>query len=77
MRSLHGLAPKSEGAHGTGASPSCPWAAGGSGGNFGLITRYEFANLPTAPQHAELIVLAWDWADIVAGGGPCSGGSPV
>jgi hexose oxidase len=46
------------------------WAhTGGGGGNFGLITRYEFADLPTAPQNAELIVLAWNWSDIVAGGG--------
>ena len=46
------------------------WAhTGGGGGNFGLITRYEFANLPTAPQNAELIVLAWNWSDIIAGGG--------
>ena len=46
------------------------WAhTGGGGGNFGLITRYEFADLPTAPQNAELIVLAWNWSDIIAGGG--------
>jgi FAD/FMN-containing dehydrogenase len=46
------------------------WAhTGGGGGNFGLITRYEFAALPDAPQNAELIVLAWNWTDIVAGGG--------
>jgi FAD/FMN-containing dehydrogenase len=46
------------------------WAhTGGGGGNFGLITRYEFATLPAAPQNAELVVLAWDWSDIVARGG--------
>jgi hypothetical protein len=41
------------------------WAhTGGGGGNFGLITRYEFARLPTAPRRAELITTAWDWSDI-------------
>jgi hexose oxidase len=41
------------------------WAhTGGGGGNFGLITRYEFAQLPTAPRRAELITTAWDWSDI-------------
>src|SRR5437588_779994 len=38
---------------------------GGGGGNFGIVTRYEFAELPTAPQNAELVILSWDWADIV------------
>jgi hypothetical protein len=38
------------------------WAhTGGGGGNFGLITRYQFAALPTAPQRAELIVVSWPW----------------
>ena len=46
------------------------WAhCGGGGGNFGLITRYEFADLPVPPQNAELIVLAWNWTDIAAHGG--------
>lgn len=46
------------------------WAhCGGGGGNFGLITRYDFADLPVPPQNAELIVLAWNWTDIVARGG--------
>lgn len=34
------------------------------GGNFGLVTRYEFARLPTAPRRAELIITAWNWSDI-------------
>jgi hexose oxidase len=41
------------------------WAhTGGGGGNFGLITRYEFAQLPIAPRRAELITTAWNWSDI-------------
>jgi hexose oxidase len=42
------------------------WAhTGGGGGNFGLVTRYEFAALPRAPQHAELFTLSWSWADTI------------
>jgi hexose oxidase len=45
------------------------WAhTGGGGGNFGLITRYEFATLPTAPQRAELVIVSWQWSDIKARG---------
>jgi hypothetical protein len=41
------------------------WAhTGGGGGNFGLVTRYEFARLPTAPRRAELIITTWNWSDI-------------
>ncbi|MBV8755603.1 MAG: FAD-binding oxidoreductase [Hyphomicrobiales bacterium] len=41
------------------------WAhTGGGGGNFGLVTRYEFARLPAAPRRAELIITAWSWSDI-------------
>lgn len=41
------------------------WAhTGGGGGNFGLLTRYEFAELPAAPRNAELITTAWNWSDI-------------
>jgi hexose oxidase len=52
-------------------SPSGPdqnlfWAhTGGGGGNFGLITRYEFAKLPIAPQRAEIITVSWSWADTI------------
>lgn len=46
------------------------WAhTGGGGGNFGIVTRFEFTALPDAPQNAEIIVLAWNWSDIVSGGG--------
>lgn len=38
------------------------WALrGAGGGNFGVITRYYFASLPDAPEHATLWTLAWDW----------------
>lgn len=38
------------------------WALrGAGGGNFGVITRYHFASLPDAPEHATLWTLAWDW----------------
>jgi FAD/FMN-containing dehydrogenase len=41
------------------------WAhTGGGGGNFGLVTRYEFARLPTAPRRAQLVTTAWHWNDI-------------
>lgn len=41
------------------------WALKGAGcGNFGVITRYYFAELPDAPDHAALLVLAWNWSDV-------------
>ncbi len=41
------------------------WAhTGGGGGNFGLITRYEFSRLPIAPRRAEIITNAWSWSSI-------------
>ncbi|MES2444420.1 MAG: FAD-binding protein [Pseudomonadota bacterium] len=41
------------------------WALRGAGcGNFGVIARYYFADLPDAPDHATLSVLAWNWADV-------------
>jgi hypothetical protein len=40
------------------------WAhTGGGGGNFGLITRYEFADLPRAPKSADILALGWNWSD--------------
>jgi hypothetical protein len=46
------------------------WAhTGGGGGNFGLITRYEFAQLPVAPERAEIFIIAWKWDDIKRNGG--------
>ena len=45
------------------------WALCGAGcGNFGVITRYYFADLPDAPDHATLWTLAWDWPDVTEGG---------
>ncbi len=39
------------------------WAhAGAGGGNYGVVTRFEFAALPKAPQSAEVIRLRWSWA---------------
>jgi FAD/FMN-containing dehydrogenase len=38
------------------------WACqGGGGGNFGIITRFWFRELPEAPTEAHLVNLAWDW----------------
>lgn len=41
------------------------WAQrGGGGGNFGVITRYYFAELPEAPNEAVISTLAWDWSTL-------------
>ena len=41
------------------------WALrGAGGGNFGVIARYYFADLPEAPSHAALWTLAWNWSDM-------------
>jgi FAD/FMN-containing dehydrogenase len=37
--------------------------SGGGGGNFGVITRYFFADPPAAPSNAWLLSLAWNWSD--------------
>jgi hexose oxidase len=45
------------------------WAhTGGGGGNFGVITRYEFDTLPVAPQFAEIVTWSWPW-DVIAKNG--------
>jgi hypothetical protein len=41
------------------------WAlTGAGGGNFGVIVRYFFKQLPDAPDYATLFTLAWDWSEI-------------
>ncbi len=41
------------------------WAlCGGGGGNFGVIARYWFKDLPDAPGQATVWTLAWDWSDL-------------
>ncbi len=41
------------------------WAlTGAGGGNFGVIVRYYFAQLPDAPSYATLFTLAWDWSQV-------------
>jgi hypothetical protein len=41
------------------------WAlTGAGGGNFGVIVRYFFRQLPDAPSYATLFTLAWDWSEI-------------
>lgn len=36
---------------------------GGGGGNFGIVTRFFFADPPTAPAQAYLVSESWNWAD--------------
>jgi FAD/FMN-containing dehydrogenase len=41
------------------------WALCGAGcGNFGVIVRYYFASLPTAPEYATIWNIAWNWDDL-------------
>jgi FAD/FMN-containing dehydrogenase len=41
------------------------WAnQGGGGGNFGIVTRFWFKDLPPAPTEAYLVNLAWNWSDL-------------
>jgi hypothetical protein len=41
------------------------WACqGGGGGNYGIITRFWFRDLPPAPAEALLVNIAWDWEDM-------------
>ena len=41
---------------------------GGGGGNFGVVTRFLFRELPQAPAEAHLVTLAWNWDAIDADG---------
>ena len=34
---------------------------GGGGGNFGIVTKFYFRELPPAPSEALLATVAWDW----------------
>jgi FAD/FMN-containing dehydrogenase len=41
------------------------WAhLGGGGGNFGIVTKFFFRDLPAAPSEAHLFTHAWDWSDL-------------
>ncbi len=45
------------------------WAnQGGGGGNFGIVTRFWFRGLPSAPTEAWLSSQAWTWEKLGSGG---------
>jgi FAD/FMN-containing dehydrogenase len=51
----------------TAAEQDLFWAhTGGGGGNFGVITKYLFRELPRAPSEAWLASIAWEWSDLIA-----------
>lgn len=50
---------------GSAAEQDLLWAnQGGGGGNFGIVTRFWFKELPPAPPEAHLVNLAWNWSDM-------------
>ncbi len=50
-----------------GAEADLHWAlSGGGGGNFGVITRYFFAELPDAPCEAAIVTLSFPWSELTA-----------
>jgi FAD/FMN-containing dehydrogenase len=50
---------------GTQAEQELLWAnQGGGGGNFGIVTRFFFRKLPSAPPEAYVVNLAWNWDGI-------------
>lgn len=47
---------------GTAEEQELLWAnQGGGGGNFGIVTRFWFKELPHAPAEAHVVNLAWNW----------------
>ncbi|NEN90468.1 MAG: FAD-binding protein [Okeania sp. SIO3H1] len=49
----------------TGAEQDLFWAqCGGGGGNFGVITKYFFRELPEAPAKAYISAYSFDWTDV-------------
>jgi hexose oxidase len=59
--------------HHVSATSSCSderdlfWALRGAGcGNFGVIVRYYFAELPQAPELASIYTLSWSWSSVDA-----------
>lgn len=44
------------------------WALkGAGGGNFGVILRYYFDDLPDAPEFASIYTISWDWSTMSPG----------
>ena len=45
------------------------WGArGAGGGNFGVITRFYFADPPVAPSYASIWTVSWNWSDLTQTG---------
>ena len=37
---------------------------GGGGGNFGIVTKFLFRDLPAAPEEVQILTHAWDWSTL-------------